>query len=121
VKRTGDIGEQIAAEHLVAKGYEIVSRNWRFGKTGELDIVALDRGTLVVVEVKSARTKDFGDPLEWVTVRKQKQLVKLAEAYLANVDIDVDAGVRFDVVAVDLARKPAGIRHIEDAFRSGWD
>ena len=67
------------------------------------------------MEVKTARSKKFGDPLQWITKRKQRQLAALAGAYLAYGE-EADA-VRFDVVTVDMSRLPPAIMHMEDAFR----
>ena len=47
----GKNGEDLAVEYLVNKGYKILERNWRSGHK-EIDIIAMDGDTLVVVEVK---------------------------------------------------------------------
>lgn len=116
----GKQGEEVAAEYLERRGWRIVARNWRSGPhsgfPGELDIVALDGDTLVIVEVKAATQREFGDPLTWVDVRKQAQLVRLAEAFVARCIEAFDA-VRFDVIAVDARVRPPRVRHVEDGFR----
>lgn len=98
----GAAGEQVAVGHLHAAGMTIVARNWRFASPelrGEVDIVALDGPTLVVVEVKARRGRGAGEPAEAVTPRKLAQLRALAGAYLAQADQRVDQA-RIDVVAV---------------------
>ena len=116
----GRHGENVAAEYLERRGWRTIARNWRSGPHsgyhGELDIVALDGDTLVIVEVKAARQRDFGDPLTWVDARKQAQLARLAEAFVATCEHEFDA-VRFDVIAVDARVRPPRIRHVEDGFR----
>lgn len=76
----GRAGEQRAAEHLIARGYEILDRNWRCPQ-GELDIVALSGGMLCFVEVKTRRTAGFGHPFEAVDERKRRRLWRLAQAW----------------------------------------
>lgn len=77
----GRAGEDRAARHLRERGYEILDRNWRCPQ-GELDIVALRRGVLAFVEVKTRRTAAYGYPLEAVDVRKKRRLWKLAHAWM---------------------------------------
>ena len=113
---SGIRGEELATEHLRSRGMRIIARNWHAGRMGELDIVAADGPALVFVEVKTASGRDFGDPIRWVGARKQHQIARLAEVFLSQHNGDYDE-VRFDVVAVDLMRKPPEITHLRDAFR----
>ena len=76
----GRRGEAAAAEYLTSLGYRIIDRNWRCPR-GEIDIVALDRGELVIVEVKTRTSRAFGDPLEAVTDQKLTRLCVLAGAW----------------------------------------
>lgn len=78
----GRAGEQRAADHLEHLGYRIVDRNWRC-RTGEIDLVVVDDTHLVVVEVKTRRTGDFGDPLEAVDAVKRGRMWRLAIAWIA--------------------------------------
>ncbi len=94
----GRAGEDIAADHLRSMGYEVVDRNWRC-RAGELDVVALDNGVLVVCEVKTRSGTRFGSPLEAITPTKLGRLRGLAHAYLAAHDLVV-RGVRIDVVGI---------------------
>jgi putative endonuclease len=116
-KQSGDEGEEIAVEHLVQKGYELIDRNYRFGK-GEIDIIAKDpeNGDLVFIEVKSKKNLEFGDPVYSVTKNKMKQLKRMAELYLYDKEID-EVDCRFDVITVLLRgnQKPI-IEHYENAF-----
>ncbi len=109
----GKKGESLAAEYLAAKGFRILARNFRAGKA-ELDIVALDQGVLVVVEVKTRNTRYFGEPEEAVTKSKQKLLVRAANAYVRYKAFKGE--VRFDVVSVILDEQGTSINHIPDAF-----
>ena len=117
--RIGRIGEELAARHLEEHGFRILERNWRASVEavrGELDIIAVERSTLVFCEVKSRRSCSAEDTLAGVTWQKQRQLRRLAALYLAARPEPVP--VRFDVVAVSWP--PGGgvaeIFHIRDAF-----
>jgi putative endonuclease len=76
----GRWGEELAAEHLRRRGYEILDRNWRCPQ-GEIDIVARDRGTLVIVEVKTRSSIAYGHPFEAVTPAKLARLNRLGFAW----------------------------------------
>ena len=117
-KRTGNRGENLAADYLARRGWQIIARNWRAGKLGELDIVALDGRTLVIVEVKTASGSGFGDPMSWVTPRKQAQIARVAEVFLSEYEGRY-AEVRFDVAAVDASVRPERVEVMEDAWRMG--
>ncbi len=114
----GKEGEDIAEKLLRTKGYSIIERNYRYGKTGEMDIIAEDPETqqMVFVEVKSRKNLEFGDPVLAITKNKIAQLKKVAAAYLYDKEIkEIDC--RFDVVTV-LFRgesKPE-IKHYVNAF-----
>ncbi|MGO1389521.1 MULTISPECIES: YraN family protein [Brachybacterium] len=94
----GSAGEDLAAEHLVACGWQIIERNLRLSQ-GELDIVALAHTTLVFVEVKTRRTFVAGVPQAAVTPSKLRRLRRLAGEYLMERSTP-HRDVRIDVVAV---------------------
>jgi len=107
----GAYGERLAARYLTDAGLEVIDRNWRC-RQGEIDIVALDGGCLVVCEVKTRRTLDFGSPVEAVTARKAARLRRLAACWLAEHDLGVQ-DVRVDVIGVlRPPRGPAQIEHL---------
>ena len=109
----GKLGEEIAVNYLIDKGYQILERNWRLGHK-EIDIIALDGKTLVIVEVKTRKTNVFGDPDIAVGIEKQRMLVLAADAYVRYKNLDID--VRFDVISILLSDTDKQIEHIEDAF-----
>jgi putative endonuclease len=94
----GEFGERVAARHLLAEGMTLVAARWRCSQ-GEIDLLALDGGCLVVCEVKTRRSLRAGSPLEAVTPAKLARLRRLAAAWLAQQD-QAYADVRIDVVAV---------------------
>lgn len=100
--RLGAQGEDIAARYLEDAGMRVLERNWRYSGPelrGELDVVALDGGCLVVCEVKARRGMAAGGPLAAVTPRKLARLRRLAGAYLATTGAR-PAELRIDVVGV---------------------
>jgi len=119
-KKTGNRGEQAAADYLLTQGYSVVETNARpIGgmRRGEIDIVAYDGPCLCIVEVKSC-TSLRADPLENVTPAKRRQLVKLAQAYIELRRVPETVEIRFDVVTVVLPRNegPMKIELIRNAF-----
>ena len=94
----GERGEALAIAELRRRGYRIISRNFRC-RLGEIDIIAADGDTLVFVEVKSRKGKQFGSPAAAVTSRKQRQISRVAQYYLLK-QASVNRSARFDVVTV---------------------
>lgn len=114
-KKLGEEGELLAIELLKNKGFEIVKKNYRFGK-GEIDIIAKEKDFIVFIEVKTRENLNYGEPEEAITKSKQKQLRKIAQCYLAEKKI-VDYNCRFDVIGILLEKgKMPRINHIENAF-----
>jgi putative endonuclease len=110
----GASAEEIAAEYLVSRKYRILERNYRVRK-GEIDCIAVDRdGTLVFVEVKSARTGTCGHPFFWVDAAKQRTIARVAQWYLAAHGI-ASRACRFDVIALSNGR----VEHLRNAFLAG--
>jgi putative endonuclease len=95
---TGSRGEARATALLVRKGYRIVERNFRC-KTGELDIVARDGDVLCFVEVRSRNDAEHGHAAEMIDRRKQLQVTRVANVYLAARQPQFECA-RFDVVAI---------------------
>ena len=109
----GKAGEEWAIRHLKNQGYDILETNWRLGHL-EVDIIARKGTILAIVEVKSRSTSFFGEPEEFVTRAKQKNLVKAANAYINQKNLDVEA--RFDIISVLIKGSNYQVYHIEDAF-----
>jgi putative endonuclease len=109
------LGEEHAAKLVASLGYRIVKRNFRYGKVGEIDIVAYDGDCLVFIEVKARQDHSHGTPESSIDARKQAQLKKVARMYY-YVNAIQEAVCRFDVVAVDILGKDIDIRHHKNAF-----
>lgn len=108
---TGNFGEELAVNFLKRKKYKVLKRNWR-SKVGEVDILARDSGTIVVVEVKTKTNPLFGHPAEMVNYYKQKKLLQLARL---TQKLYPESNIRIDVMAVDLSSEPPVIEHIINA------
>lgn len=109
----GQTGEELAKKHLLEKGYKIEATNWRFGKD-EIDIIAKDGEYTVFIEVKTRKTNYFGEPETFVTKTKQRFMIRAAQVYITQREIENEA--RFDIVAVLYGQNKVLIHHIEDAF-----
>ncbi len=96
---------------LRSKGYDIVHINYAC-RQGELDVVARDGGELVFVEVRSRANDEHGDALDAIGPRKQKQVARVAQAYI-SLESPVFESSRFDVVA----QTGEELVHLVDAFR----
>lgn len=103
----GQYGEDVAARLLADAGMTVVARNWRNGRTGEIDIVARDGDVLVVCEVKTRRAGPFEHPMAAVTPAKAERLRHLAERWLADHGGPPRGGVRIDLVGVVLPQRGA--------------
>lgn len=113
-KALGSWGEEKAVEFLLAKGYRIRERNFRWAR-GEIDIVAEHGQVLVFVEVKTAQSQALGDPAAWVNRRKQAQIGRVALRYLQERQIE-NQDCRFDVIGILRLPGRVQIQHIENAF-----
>ncbi len=109
----GEKGEKFAVDFLLKKGYDILEKNYRYLKS-EIDIIARIKDVIVVVEVKTRSTPDFGNPQEFVKPKQIQSLVKAIDHYVTDNDLDVE--VRFDIVAIIKDKQGTTIEHLEDAF-----
>ncbi|MCL7426684.1 YraN family protein [Streptomyces sp. NPDC057806] len=105
----GRYGEGLAARRLAEAGMTVLERNWRCGRTGEIDIVARDGDALVVCEVKTRRGDCFEHPMAAVTPEKAERLRNLAERWIQSHGGAPPGGVRIDVVGVLLPQRGAPV------------
>ena len=109
----GKLGEELAVNYLIEKGYEILERNWR-NIHKEIDIIAKKDNVLVIVEVKARQSDEYGEPDIAVTRQKQSRLISAANAYLFQNKLDINT--RFDIISIIIRDDIVEINHIEDAF-----
>ena len=112
--KIGVKGEQIAEDFLLKKGYIVLFKNWRAGKK-EVDLVALDRDTIIMVEVKTRAAHVFGFPEEAVNAQKKQHLRLAAAVFLEQ--YPQYRHLRFDIVSVLMKNDNViEIVHFEEAF-----
>ncbi|MBW1788236.1 MAG: YraN family protein [Deltaproteobacteria bacterium] len=111
----GKRGEDLAFQAVKQLGYKQIVRNYRCSQ-GEVDLIARDGATLVFIEIKTRRTRSASYAKEAVNRRKQRQLSKVALAYMKANDCE-EVSARFDVVAIGLLPGEAPeIEIVRDAF-----
>ena len=110
---TGILGEELATQYLEKKNYKILNRNWRWHKY-EIDIVAIDKNTLVFVEVKTRQYGSGESYKDAITKKKQKMIMYAADAYIQEKNMNYEA--RIDVISVLLKGDKHFIEHIKEAF-----
>ena len=106
----GAEGERAARDYLAAKGIQILQMNYR-RPTGEIDLIARQKKTLLFIEVKRRSSLRYGRPAEAVDRAKQAHILRTAQVYLQENRLR-DCPIRFDVIEI----LPGEIRHIEAAF-----
>ena len=109
----GILGEKLAQEYLTKKGFIHLDLNYRFGKL-EVDIISIENNQLVVTEVKTRQIAEIGEPWRAVTRAKQRQIIKVTDAYLKWKKIHLDT--RFDIISIVHNQYRTEIEHIIDAF-----
>lgn len=111
---TGVLGENLAVDYLLKKGFSILHRNWRH-RHWEVDVIATLGNTLHFIEVKTRRTKKFGFPEEDVSKKKLENLINAAEEFLfLNPEWK---RLQFDILSINLSKNsPAEYFFIEDVY-----
>ncbi|MDR0597322.1 MAG: YraN family protein [Treponema sp.] len=107
----GREGESRAAAALEAGGMEILARNFR-SRSGEIDIIAREKDTLVFVEVKTWDHYGLEDLRLGINEKKQRRIIETAKYFLQEHRKYNEMGIRFDVVFIS----PQGIDHLASAF-----
>lgn len=111
-RQTGGVGERLAEEYLIKKGYELVLRNYST-RYGEIDLIMRDKDILVFVEVKTKIGINFGSPEEMFTRGKYEKVKRMATMYLKGKDV----ACRIDMVGVEMG-EDLKIRHYENVVVS---
>lgn len=108
----GRDGENLAAEFLQKKGWEIISRNFRHRKA-EIDLIIKRDDWTIFVEVKTRSSAEYGQPEDFVDEFKARKIFEAAEEFIFSTDWK--GHVRFDVISIKLGNPPE-IMHFEDAI-----
>ncbi|HEY0459104.1 MAG TPA: YraN family protein [Pyrinomonadaceae bacterium] len=127
----GQIGENFAAQFLIRRGLRLVCSNFKvpIGRnirgasvSGEIDLIALDAGELVFIEVKTRSSDEFASPLSAIDLRKQRQITRTARVYRKIFNLQ-NIKFRYDALGIVLRdEKSPKIEHFknfwtEDKFR----
>lgn len=110
-KIVGAMNEELAAMYLAKQGIKVIERNYR-KKSGEIDIIAKDGDYLVFCEVKYRNDNDSEMALYSISAEKQKQIARIARAYMAEKHIHPESLCRFDCVLIDGSE----IKHMKNAW-----
>lgn len=113
-KELGKWGEEEAKRFLIKKGYKEVTTNWR-NRFGEIDLIMNDNSTIVFVEVRTKSNSTYGYGYESINIRKQQQLVKMANIFLEYKKW-WDTPVRFDIISIDKIDGEFHISHFENVI-----
>lgn len=111
--KKGKEGEEMAAQFLTAKGYEIIARNYRH-KRSEIDLIVKKNNWLIFVEVKLRSSDLYGYPEDFVDYKKAKNIMEGAEQY--TFENNWQGNVRYDIVSIRIQKDKTEIIQIEDAF-----
>lgn len=114
--RIGQYGEELALNFLLEKNYNLLEKNWRWGRA-EIDLIVSQNEILVFVEVKTRNNNKFGLPETQVTNRKQQLILDAAGMYCYKTQHSTE--IRFDIIAITL-QPCIHIVHFEDAFFPTW-
>lgn len=109
---TGSKGENMAAEYLLKKGFDIVARNYRH-KRAEIDLIVKRDDWLLFVEVKTRSSANYGEPEDFVDDLKVRKIYEAAEEFIFSTDWQ--GHVRFDIISIKLGVE-VEILHFEDAI-----
>lgn len=113
-KKLGDVGEQMAAQEYVRRGYSVLERQFRVAGVGEADLILGRPGEIIVAEVKLRTGDTYGIPTEAITHLKRRRLRGVARYYLHKCNQDLK--VRFDVVSITVHENRYIMEIIEEAF-----
>lgn len=108
----GRQGEDEAAKYLQHLGYKIIDKNFR-SKTGEIDIIALDRNMLVFVEVKTRTSTFWGDPAEAIKQKKLHSIINTAHFYLLT-HKNAPKNIRVDAIEILSESDEFKVNHIKN-------
>ena len=112
-RQLGQNGEEIAEKFLIKQGYKILERNRHFSRYCEIDIIALDKDTLVFVEVKTRKSEICGHPLEAITKTKYKNIRTGLSLYLQ----ENPNYKKFRIDAISILLKPKlEIKHLKNIY-----
>ncbi len=111
----GKEAENIACKFIKRHGLKVIKKNFR-SKFGEIDIIALDKNTLVFLEVRSVSSLKFGLPEESITSSKKRKLVNTAQVFIKNNETMKKYSYRFDFIGIVWKTDKPDIKWIKNVF-----
>lgn len=109
-KKLGDTGELIAIEYLQKHGYTIKETNYKFGRFGEIDVIATHANFIYFFEVKYRTNSLYGKGEESITKQKLYKIRKSAEAYCNSNRIDYDV-MKIEALVIEKHERSHRIKH----------
>lgn len=113
LQQKGKLGEKIAEDFLIKKGYQIIERRF-YSRQGEIDLVATKDDTIIFIEVKMRTSNSFGEPEQSIGQRKIRRINQAIFKFLAKHPKYKDCDPILDVVSIELSQGQAQIRHYEN-------
>ncbi len=110
----GKQGEELACRTLEQEGCRILETRWKLNHL-ELDIIATDGKSLIIAEVKTRRSRQWGDPLDAITQQKMRFITYAADAYIKMHHIYLPYRFDFFSIIID-SNGNSSVEHIKDAF-----
>jgi len=115
MNKIGQLGEKIAYNFLIKKGYNILENNYTV-PFGEIDIIAEKNNCIYFIEVKCRKTNKYGLPEEAITDYKKKRIIRIAEYYIKRKNIN-NKIINFGVVAIQINENSLDkIKYFPNAF-----
>ncbi|NCG06922.1 MAG: YraN family protein [Gammaproteobacteria bacterium] len=114
---TGAYWEQRAHDLIVSRGATVIARNYT-SRRGEIDLIALDRGTVAFIEVRYRRRPQFGSALASVSLAKQQRVLMTAQAFLLSHHDYCNRYCRFDIIGFDGRSDSTRAQWLKGAFGS---
>jgi putative endonuclease len=113
----GKEGEDLAKAFLIKNEYQILETNWRY-KRAEIDIIAKKEEVLVFVEVKTRSSDSYGQPADFVNLKKMQFLSEAAPIYMEKIGHEWE--IRFDIIGI--LKTPEGTKtsHLKDVYFPEW-
>ena len=112
-KKIGLLGEELALQHCLDNGYELIEKNWTVGHK-EIDIILKKEGIYIFVEVKTRTNLKMGMPESAISYTKIKNVTEASQVFLIDKQYK---DIRFDVISIILKKDTEPeLLHIKDAF-----
>jgi len=113
----GRFGEAAAREYLIKQGFKVIEAGFRC-RFGEIDLIAAKGTGLYFIEVKTRWGAEYGSPFDAVDLRKQRQIIRVADLYLSRVPAGQYGSCHLSVIGVNMAGGGAKIEFMPDAFET---